>query len=315
VDFKDYYQILGVAPGADKNAIKKVYRKLARQLHPDVNPGNKAAEEKFKTVNEAYQVLSDPEERKKYDELRAQYLRWQEAGRPGRDFQWQDWAARPGEGVRVENATAEDLRDMFGSDSPYSDFFTSIFGQARAGGGQPRARRGRDLEHTVDLTLDEAFRGATRLLDLGGRRIEARIPPGVDTGSRVRLAGQGEPGHNGGPAGDLYLITHVLPHPAFERQGDDLFAEMPVDVFTAALGGEIRVPTLDGAVMLAIPPRTQTGRSFRLRGKGMSQLGNPDQRGDLLVWAKLMLPEPLTDRELAAFRELAVARQQAGQPG
>ncbi len=314
MDFKDYYEILGVAPDADKNAIKKVYRKLARQLHPDVNPGNKAAEERFKNVNEAYQVLSDPEERQKYDELRAQYQRWQETGRPGRDFQWQDWAARPGEGVHVENTTPEDLRDMFGSDSPYSDFFTSIFGQARAGDGHPRARRGRDLEYAADVTLEEAFRGATRLLDLDGRRIEARTPPGVDTGSRVRLAGQGEPGRNGGPAGDLYLITHVLPHTAFERQGDDLFAEVAVDVFTAALGGEIRVQTLDGAVMLTIPPRTQTGRSFRLRSKGMPQLGSPDRRGDLLVRAKLMLPEPLTDRELAAFRELALARQQAGQP-
>ncbi len=316
MDFKDYYQILGVAPDADQAAIKKAYRKLARQHHPDVNPGDKSAEEKFKDINEAYQALSNPEQRRKYDELRAQYQRWQETGRPGRDFNWQNWAARPGDGVRVETGTAEDYEDIFGSESPFSDFFTTIFGQARAGGRgerQPRPRRGRDLEHEVEVTLEEALRGASRLLQIGDRRIEAQIPPGVRTGSRIRLAGQGEPGRNGGPAGDLYLVVRVLPHQTFEREGDDLYTEVPVDVYTAALGGEVRVPTLDGAVMLRIPPGSQTSRSFRLRGKGMPRLGNPSQRGDLFARVKLMLPEPLTDRELNAFRELAAARKQERQ--
>jgi curved DNA-binding protein len=313
VDFKDYYQALGVAPDADDGAIKKAYRKLARQHHPDVNPGDKAAEEKFKDINEAYQVLSDPEERRKYDGLRAQYQRWQESGHSGRDFNYQEWAARPGEGVRVQSGTVEDYEDLYGSDSPFSDFFGTIFGQGRVRDRQPRARRGRDIEYEVGVSLEEAFGGTIRLLQIGDRRVEAQIPPGVQTGSRIRLGGQGEPGRDGGPAGDLHLVIRVAPHPSFERAGDDLHTEAPLDIYTSALGGEIRVPTLDGAVMLTIPPRTQTGRSFRLRGKGMPRLSNPVHRGDLLVRVKLMLPEPLTDQELTAFRELAAARK-ARQP-
>ena len=163
----------------------------------------------------------------------------------------------------------------------------------------------------MELTLEEAFRGTTRGLQIGDRRLEAKIPPGVHTGSRVRLAGQGEPGRQGGIAGDLYLITRVLPHARFEREGDDLYTEVPVDIYTAALGGEVRVPTLDGAVMLKIPPQTQSGRSFRLRNKGMPRLGDPNTRGDLYARIRLMLPEPLSERELKAFRELAAARRGA----
>jgi curved DNA-binding protein len=315
MDFKDYYQILGVAPDASEKEIKQVYRKLARQYHPDVNPGDKAAEEKFKEINEAYQVLADAEQRKKYDALRAEYQRWQQqGGRPGgrrQDFDWNAWAAQPGAGPRVQYASADDLEDLFGGESPFSDFFTSNFGggRGRTAGSAARPRRGRDLEHEVEITLEEAFKGATRLLQSGDRRVEARIPPGVDTGSRVRLAGQGLPGSNGGAPGDLYLVVRILPHPTFERDGDDLFTDVPVDVYTAALGGEIRVPTLEGAVMLKIPPRTQAGRSFRVRGKGMPRQGNPGSRGDLFARVTLVLPEPLTERELEAFRELAAARR------
>ncbi|HKP53949.1 MAG TPA: J domain-containing protein [Chloroflexia bacterium] len=320
MDFKDYYQILGVSPDATEKEIKQTFRKLARQYHPDVNPGDKSAEGKFKEVNEAYQVLSDAEQRKKYDAMRAEYQQWQKMGgrRQGQDFDYSSWAAQPGEvsGVRY---SAEDLEDLFGGDSPFSDFFTSSFGGARASwsgqggraGAASRPRRGRDLEHEVEITLEEAFHGASRLLQIGDRRIEAKIPPGVDTGSRIRLAGQGEPGRNGGEAGDIYLVVRVLPHPTFERQGDDLYVEAPVDIYTAALGGEVRVPTLDGAVMLKIPPRTQSGRSFRVRGKGMPKRGDRKNRGDLYARINLVLPEPLTERELEAFRELAAARRGA----
>ena len=195
MDFKDYYEILGVPPDADEKTIKQTYRKLARQYHPDVNPGNKEAEEKFKTINEAYQALSNPEQRKKYDELRAQYQQWQQTGRRPQDFNWGDWAAQPGENPNVRYATPEDLEDLFGSESPFSDFFTSIFGQTR-GQARPRGpRKGQDVEAEIDLTLEEAVNGATRALQIGDRRIEARIPPGVRTGSRVRLAGQLENVH------------------------------------------------------------------------------------------------------------------------
>jgi curved DNA-binding protein len=309
MDFKDYYAILGVPPDADEKAIKQAYRKLARQHHPDVNPGNKEAEEKFKTINEAYQVLSNKEQRQKYDELRAQYQRWQQGGGRPQDFRWQDWAARDGEGVQVNYATAEDFEDLFGSQSPFSDFFTSIFGQTRGRRPTPGPRPGRDLEYELDVTMEEAYQGATRLLQIGDRRIEARIPPGVRTGSRIRLAGQGEPGQNEASAGDLYLITRVLPHPLFEREGDDLYSQVPVDFYTAVLGGEIRVPTLDRAVMLKIPPQTQADRSFRLRGKGMPKLGKPDERGDLYARVKLVLPEPMSQEEINALRDLAAKRE------
>ena len=158
------------------------------------------------------------------------------------------------------------------------------------------------------MTLEEALKGAKRVLEIGDRRIEVKIPAGVRTGSRIRLAGQGEPGRNGGQPGDLYLIARVLPHPTFERDGDDLYIEVPVDIYTAALGGEIRVPTLDGAVLLNIPPQTQSGKSFRLRGKGMPKLGDPASKGDLYAKVKLVLPVPLSEREIRSFQELAQAR-------
>jgi curved DNA-binding protein len=340
MDYKDYYEILGVPPDADKKVIQQTFRKLARKHHPDVNPGNKEAEEKFKTINEAYQVLSHVDQRKKYDELRAQYLQWQQAGSRQQDFDWQNWSAsgapfgnrdnpaengvagasQAGHGDRVQYANAEDLKDLFGSESPYSDFFTNIFGQAREsskGGGRgtsSRQRGGRDVEYEVDLTLEEAFHGAERLLDMDGKHIKVGIPVGVRTGSRVRLAGKGEPGQNGGPAGDLYLIVHVLPNEIFEREGDDLHLDVPVDIFTAIAGGEIRIHSMERPLILTIPPRTNSGRSFRLRGKGMPALGDPRTRGDLYALVRLVLPDSLTDQEVNSIRALASDRSNQSQP-
>jgi curved DNA-binding protein len=314
MDFKDYYKTLGILPDADEKVIRQAFRQLARKVHPDVNPGNKEAEEKFKTINEAYQVLSDVEQRKKYDQLRAQYLQWQQTGGGQQDFDWQNWSAKPDHGVHVQYANDEDLEDLFGSGSPYSDFFTNIFGQARRSGGgsgrgtPPSPRRGRDVEYEVDLTLEEAFHGAERLLEIDGHRIKAGIPSGVRTASRVRLAGQGEPGHNSGPAGDLYLIVNILPNETFECEGDNLHMEVPVDIFTAIAGGEIRIPSMERPLILKIPPRTNSGRSFRLRGKGMPHLGDPKTRGDLFALVRLVLPDPLTDQEVISIRELASSR-------
>lgn len=314
MDFKDYYEILGVAPNAEKKVIQQTFRQLARKLHPDVNPGNKEAEERFKTINEAYQVLSDAKQRKKYDELRAQYQQWQQTGGRQQDFDWQDWSVQPGKGARVQYASPEDLVDLFGSASPYSDFFTNIFGQAyRSGRGSgqatsPSPRRGRDVEYAVNLTLEEAFHGAERLLEIDGHRIQAGIPPGVRTGSRVRLAGQGEPGQNNGLAGDLYLLIQVLPHDTFERDGDDLHIDVPVDIFTAIAGGEVRIPAMERPLTLTIPPRTNANRSFRIRGKGMPHLGDPKRRGDLFARVRLVLPDPLSDQEVDSIREMAASR-------
>lgn len=328
MDFKDYYEILGVAPNADKKVIKQTYRQLARKLHPDVNPGNKEAEEKFKTINEAYQVLSDEKQRKKYDELRVQYQQWQKTGgAQQQDFDWQNWSAsRAGTGAAsasqpdqgAQYATAEDLEDLFGNESPYSDFFSNIFGQTRKSGSRqsapPRPRRGRDVEYEVDLTLEEAFRGTKRALEIDGHRIQASIPLGVRTGTRVRLAGRAEPGKNGGAAGDLFLIIKVLPHNTFERDGDDLHLGAPVDIFTAIAGGEIRIPTLEKPLTLTIPPRTNANQVFRLRGKGMPFLRESNKRGDMFVRVRLVLPDALTDQEVDSIRELASARQKNAEP-
>jgi curved DNA-binding protein len=315
MDFKDYYKTLGLPPETDEKAIRRAFRELARKVHPDVNPGNKEAEEKFKTINEAYQVLSDVEQRKKYDQLRAQYLQWQQTGGGQQDFDWQTWSAKPDQGVNVQYANAEDLEDLFGSESPYSDFFANIFGQARRSprgkgrGTTTSPRRGRDVEYEVDLTLEEAFHGAERLLEIDGHRIKAGIPQGVRTGSRVRLAGQGEPGSDKRSAGDLFLIVHILPNEIFEREGDSLHMEVPVDIFTAVAGGEIRIPTLERPLILKVPPRTNAGRSFRLRGKGMPHLGDPKIRGDLFAMVRLVLPDPLTAQDIEIIRKLASSRQ------
>ena len=315
MDYKDYYGILGVAPDAEKKVIQQTFRKLARKYHPDLNPGNKESEEKFKTINEAYQVLSDVEKRKKYDELRTQYQQWQQSGGGQQDYDWQNWSsAQAGQGAQRQSANAEDLEDLFGSDSPYSDFFNNIFGGQTRTRGKSRStarapRRGRDVEYAVDLTLAEAFQGAQRLLEIDGHRIQASIPPGVHTGSRVRLSGQGEPGQGSAPAGDLYLVINILPDDTFERAGNDLHVDVPVDIFTAIAGGEAHVPTLERPVVLKIPPRTNAGQSFRLRGKGMPHLGDPKTRGDLFALVKLVLPDALTDLEVQSIRDLAASRR------
>ena len=319
MDFKDYYEILGVPPNAERKVIQQTFRQLARKHHPDVNPGNKEAEEKFKTINEAYQVLSDVKQRKKYDELRAQYQQWQKTGgQQQQDFDWQNWSAESGKGARTQYANAEDLEDLFGSASPYSDFFSNIFGQARKSGSRqsapPSPRRGRDVEYEVELTLEEAFHSAERSLEMDGHRFTARIPVGVRTGSRVRLAGKGEPGQNGGPAGDLYLIIQILPNETFEREGDDLHMDVPLDIFTAIAGGEVRIPAMERPLTLTIPPRTNANQTFRIRGKGMPRLGEAKTRGDLYTRIMLVLPDALTDQEVEGITALASARQKHADP-
>lgn len=315
MDYQDYYQTLGVKRDASAKEIKSAFRKLARKHHPDVNPGDKTAEDKFKRLNEAYEVLSDPEKRKKYNALGKDWERYQQAGGQPGGFDYSRWAAdaaaqpsagQSGGGPRY--AGPEDVADLFGGQAAYSDFFSSLFG---GGGGRARPsgpRRGSDYEYPLPLSFDEAFRGATRGLQMDERRIEAKIPAGVRTGSRVRLSGQGGPGANGGPGGDLYLVIEVEPDSRFERRGDDLYSDVPVDFYTAALGGEVRVPTPDGAVTLKLPPRTPAGQTFRLRGKGMPLL-NGQGRGDLYARVTLVLPDNLTDAELEALRPLAQARE------
>lgn len=321
MEYQDYYKVLGVDKNASDDQIKRAYRKLARQYHPDMNPGDKKAEERFKRINEAYEVLSDPERRKKYDQLGASYQQYQRMGGDPRGFDWSQWTTggfgQPG--VRVEYSG--DLDDLFG-EGGFSDFFNAIFG--RAGGAQdvfrsaerqgtrgPRVvsgMRGQDVEQEIEITLEEAFTGTTRILQKDGQRLEVKIPAGARTGTKVRLAGQGATGIGGGRAGDLYLVVKVLPHETLERDGDDLRCELPIDLYTAVLGGEAVVRTLSGDVKLKIPPETQSGRVIRLAGQGMPRLRDPQTRGDLKVKVRVMIPQRLTARERELFQELARLR-------
>jgi curved DNA-binding protein len=311
MEYKDYYKILGVEKSADEKEIKKAYRRLARQYHPDVNSGDKAAEARFKEINEANEVLSDPEKRQKYDALGQDYQRWQQTGGAS-GFDFNQWASRAGPGgTRV---TYGDVNDLFGNDSQFSDFFSSIFGSMAGTGPASGMRTGRNptaprhVEQEVEVTLEEVYHGGQRLMDVDGRRLQIKIPAGVKTGSKVRMAGEGLPSGRGGPRGDIYLVIKVLPHPTFERRGDDLHCEVPVDLFAALLGGEVRVPTLTGPVALRIPAGTQAGRTFRLGGKGLPKLRAPTEHGDLFAKVRIVLPDKLSDRELALVREWAKLR-------
>lgn len=322
MEYKDYYDILGVSKDASQGEIKRAFRRLAREHHPDVNPGDSGAEERFKEINEAYEVLSDPEKRQKYDRLGADWRRYQQAGARPDGFDWGQWttgAGGPGgQRVHVRHGTPEDLEDLFGSSSPFSDFFSQIFGgmgggapgAASGGTGRPgefeyrtRPQRGRDYEQEVAISLREAYRGTKRILQKDGRRLEVEIPPGARTGTRVRMAGEGGTGR-GGEAGDFYLRVEVQSDPQFEREDDDLRVRAPVDLYTAVLGGETRVPTLNGSVMLTIPEGTQNGQVFRLRGKGMPHLRDPERHGDLYAEVNVQLPTDLTPRQRELFEEL-----------
>jgi curved DNA-binding protein len=315
MEYRDYYQTLGVNKGAKPEEIKKAYRKLARKYHPDMNPGDKSAEEKFKQINEAYEVLSDVEKRKKYDQFGAQWQQYERSGGRPEDFDWSQWSARPGQsGGYTRTVSQEEFQQMFGGGlGGFSDFFEMLFGDMGMGGssferGQPFqtqvGRGAQDSTQSVQISLEEAFKGTQRSMQWeDGRRIEAKIPPGVHTGSRVRLSGQGPRGR-GGKAGDLYLKIEVLPNARFKREGDDLKVSAPVDLYTAVLGGKAKVSTLDKTVELTIPAGTDNGKVFRLRGLGMPKLRSPKERGDLYASVEVKLPKELNAQEKKLFEQL-----------
>jgi len=319
--YKDYYEILGVERNASEKDIKRAYRRLARQFHPDVNPDDKQAEEKFKEINEAYEVLGDPEKRTRYDQLGASWQQWQHMGRDPGQFDWSQWFTGAPGGTRVE--WSGDLGDLFGGAEAggFSDFFRAIFG-GMGGAGRTRTSddffrratnqrtlRGQDVEVSVEITLEEASHGATRVLNQDGHRIRVKIPPGVRSGSKIRIAGKGNPGYGSNSSGDLYLNITIKPHPVFQREEDDLHCNIEVDLYIAVLGGEVQVPTLDGDVSLKIPPGTGGGQTFRLRGKGMPNPHNPKQRGDQLATTRIRVPQNLSARERDLFEELARIRR------
>ena len=301
---RDYYQILGVSRTATEKEIRAAYRKLARKHHPDVNAGDKGAEGRFKEINEAHQVLSTADSRKKYDQYGEN---WKHAGQmAGAGAASRGRTAREWTGAGRGGTQRDTAFDGF-------DIFGGPFGQFGGRGAQSPNMPGQDLEQPVDVALEEAFSGSTRTMQVstpqgGTRRLEVKIPAGVKTGSRIRVAGEGSPGMGRGPKGDLWLLIDVPPHPLFEREGDDLRVEVPVPLVDAVLSGEIQVPTLTGSKLaLKIPPETQNGRVFRLRGQGMPKLDGTG-RGDLLAKVKVVLPEHLSPREQEIFQELKTLR-------
>ena len=326
---KDYYAILGVGRSAIDKDIKQAYRRLARRYHPDVNPGNKAAEAKFKEVNEAYEVLSDPEKRKKYDQFGD---KWQVADQFAKSGQGAQWDF--GKGGTYTTSDFGDLGDLGG-------IFDSVFrGFGTGGGTARRTSKPKSVEHPVEVTLEEAYNGTARVLQIMGeqpcptcagtgrvregnrskpcpvcgglgvdrkpKRLEVRIPAGVTDGSRVRMAGQGSLNPDG-TRGDLFLAVKMLPHQLIERKEDDLYVDIPVPLVVAVLGGEAEVPTLKGKLALKVPAETENGKVFRLAGQGMPHLGN-SSRGDLFAKVKVVLPRNLTPQERQLFEQLRVTR-------
>ena len=312
VQFRDYYETLGVPKTASDEEIRSAFRKLARKHHPDVAKDKKAAEEKFKEINEAYEVLGDPEKRKKYDQLGAD---WNRPGgfQPPPGWQWE--AQQPGGGFYQWGGDGGGVQFEFGG-TGFSDFFEAFFGGGRGrsafggfGGRQATAERGADVEADIMVTLEEALRGSTRTVSLrraGSNKVEnyqVKIPRGVHEGQRIRLAGQGEAGIRGGKSGDLFLRVRLARHPDFSVEGSDLIHDVKIEPWRAVLGSELVVPTLEGNVRLKIPPGTQGGQRFRLRERGLP--GVSGKRGDLYVDVQINVPKKLTEREKEIWRELA----------
>ncbi len=319
MDFKDYYAALGVTKTSTDKEIKAAYRKLARKFHPDVNPNDKAAEARFKDINEAFEVLGDADKRKKYDELGANWRAYEQAqqayGAGGRGPG--PFTARPGAEGQGFHFEFDSAGVDFEEGGAFSDFFRTFFGGAprehvRTGrrGQRARERAGADLEQDVHLTLDEAFTGSTRRVSIKfdghARTVDVRIPAGVRDGARVRVAGEGEPGAGGGHAGDLFLNVKVLQHERFERRGQDLHTRIEVPITTAVLGGETQVRTIASKTLrLKIPEATQSGQVFRLRGHGMPTVGSASERGDLYATVDVTVPRSLTPEQRTHYEALA----------
>ncbi|MBF9236140.1 J domain-containing protein [Hymenobacter sp. BT683] len=306
MDYKDYYKVLGVEKNATPEQIKKAYRKLARQHHPDINPNDKEAERKFKDLNEANEVLSDPEKRKKYDRFGADWQRYQQqpsgagrGGQPGGGFDWSQYTQGGGFGEGGRFDEGED----------FSDFFGSLFGKmggGRAGGSRPGA--GPDYQAELELTLAEAYHGGPRTVTVNGKNLRLTIQPGVADGQTIRLRDQGGPGRHGGPNGSLLITFRIQPDSRYARTGDDLTQDVPVSIYKALLGGEQTVETLSGSVKIKLKPETQNGTRLRLRGKGFPIYKKPGEFGDLYLRLNLTLPQHLTAQEKELIQQLAALR-------
>jgi curved DNA-binding protein len=289
MEFKDYYKILGVNKTATTEEIKKAYRKLAVKYHPDKNQGNKAAEEKFKEANEANDVLSDPEKRKKYDELGENWKYYQGGGNPP-----------PNYGFTGGNRQQYNSREADGDS--FSDFFESIFGNRFGGSRGPS--KGDDYQTNVTISLEEAYMGTARLLEVNGEKLQMKFKPGTADEQNLRIKGKGGPGGKGGERGDIYVTVHISQHHYFERKGDDLYCDITVDLYTAVLGGKTTVNTLKGPIQITIPKETENGKVLRLKGLGMPKYGSTSDFGDIYAKVKLTLPKNLTKEEIELFQQL-----------
>ena len=311
MEYKDYYKILGVDKSATPKDIKKAYRKLAAKYHPDKTKGDKAAEEKFKEINEANEVLSDPEKREKYDTLGANWQAYEQAGGDWRQYANQS-QNNGGQTFYYEGDPSEFFGE--GGGSGFSSFFDMFFGGSGRQGFGGRSRRsqqgfsGGDIEAELPITLVEAYQGSKRTFELNGKKLRITIKPGSYDGQKLKIKGKGQPGVNGGQQGDLYIYLKIQPDPRFERKGNDLVTTKAIDLYTAILGGKIEVPTMSGIVKMTVPKGTDNGKTLRLKGKGMP-IYNTKSFGDLLVRIVVELPKNLTKEEEELFVKLRDIRQ------
>lgn len=311
MEYKDYYKTLGVDKKASQDEIKKAYRKLALKYHPDKNPGNKEAEEKFKLINEANEVIGNEENRKKYDELGENWNRFQQAGAAGQAGGF-DWSAFGGQGAQGGGYYQGDYNDMFSGESggAFSDFFESFFGSRRGrgnGSGPKSGRRefkGQDYETEIELTLEEAYHGTTRLFQLENEKLRVTTKAGAYDGQLLRIRGKGAAGSTEAHRGDLYVRVRVKQHPVFRRKDNDLYVNQSVNLYSAILGGDIYVSTLSGTVKVKLAAATENGKIIRVKGKGMPVYGKPNTFGDLYLTINIQIPTNLTPEERRLFEQL-----------
>lgn len=333
MNYKDYYKILGVKKGASKDEIKKAYRRLARKYHPDVNAGDKTAAQKFKDISEAYEVLGNEENRKLYDQLGADWKQYKRAGEQAGanrgDFNWQQWTQ--GQGARNRQQAYTRGEDDFFAGGDFSDFFEQFFGggfnkgfqrqrRTRPGtgfrdtvyerGADSVTQKGKDINAELDITLEEAYKGVEKTVRVKKNQMKIKIPKGIRDGRRLKLKGRGQPGRQGGEAGDLYIKINIKPHEVFTREGDDLYTTVDVDLYQALLGGVIKVPTMTGNLKIKVPPESQSGKVMRVAGYGMPVFQSDSKKGDLFVTLQVRLPEKLSDKEKKLFKELADMRRE-----
>ncbi len=303
MNYKDYYKILGVEKSANQKEVKKAFRKLAAKYHPDKNPDNKASEAKFKEINEANEVLSDPQKRAQYDRMGSN---WQNQRRTSRNDDWKGHNPNPNGPFTYEYDG--NPSEIFDDEGGFSDFFKQFFGN-RARGRQSRARKGKDVTYELEVSLEEVLIGSQKIIQPDGQTLKVSIKPGTKNGQKLKLKGKGYPSANGGNNGDMYLIIKVLPNSFFAREGNDLHAKLNVQLYTAVLGGKVQFTTMKGKVNLNITPGTAHGKQLRLKGKGMPIQGSKNEFGDLILSIQIEMPKDLSPKEIQLFQELKKLRQ------